>query len=459
MSVQAATSRLAAPLPGWLPAVLLLIGTALAGSVAGPLARPAFVLGCGAVGWWAWRKSPADHLITALLLFSFAPFVRRLVDVSAGYDAAGIMLIGPLLALLAPLPRLVVLLETDRPLDQKLVPVLMVGGAVVYAALLSVLQADWFNAASGALKWGVPLLYAAVLTVTAERDAMLRAASGAFLVILPLTGLYGIYQYVAPPAWDQYWMSFAPIMSAGEPVPFGVRVFSTLNGPASFATFTAAGLLLVLFLRKGPLPLLLAAPAALGLLLSLYRTAWLSLAVGVLFCLLFAASRRRALLILIALVIALVIATMLPPFSEVIAERIATLGDGAGDGSAQERLEQFVILWSQWDSSLFGTGFTVTDVGSAGAMAIDGQIVACWLMMGIVGGLVCLTGFLWAIGNAVAAAIRDASAGAVVLGALACGALVQMPLASISSGELGVLFWTFAALAVARPDTSPRLSR
>ena len=34
-----------------------------------------------------------------------------------------------------------------------------------------------------------------------------------------------------------------------------------------------------------------------------------------------------------------------------------------------------------------------------------------------------------------------------MLGALAVGALVQLPLAGIASGELGFLFWTFIALA------------
>ena len=62
----------------------------------------------------------------------------------------------------------------------------------------------------------------------------------------------------------------------------------------------------------------------------------------------------------------LLLAATLTPFADVIGERLATLSEGTQDGSAQERLEQFVTLWNQWDSSLFGIGFTVSDVGSAG---------------------------------------------------------------------------------------------
>jgi O-antigen ligase len=88
-------------------------------------------------------------------------------------------------------------------------------------------------------------------------------------------------------------MQFAPIPSIGQPVPYGVRVFGTMNAPAAFATFTATGLFLIGFSRR-PWPALLAMPAALSLLLSLYRTAWISLAVSILFCLFFAGTRRRA---------------------------------------------------------------------------------------------------------------------------------------------------------------------
>jgi hypothetical protein len=398
-------------------------------------------------------------LQAALLLFAFAPLVRRLVDVSIGYDQTGIMLVGPLLALLAPLPRLHLLIDRER-LPRQMGPILVVAACVAYATALSAFQGDWMNAASGALKWFVPLIYAAALAESTDPDELVRAAAAVFLVILPVTGLYGILQYIDPPGWDRYWMSFAPIMSAGEPIPYGVRTFSTMNGPASFATFTAAGLLLVLFLRSGWVPILLAAPAVFALLLSLYRTAWLSLAAGLLFLLLPAATRKRAAAaILLGLAGLIVVAGVVLPLSE-IGERLGTFGAVGEDGSAQERLAQFVFLWNQWDSGLFGVGFTVADVGSAGALAIDGMITTCWQYMGIVVGLLCLSGLVWASGNAIAAGLRGRSRETIMIGALGVGALVQLPLANISSGELGFLFWTFAALASfepLRPRSSPIL--
>jgi hypothetical protein len=437
--------------PGWLVAALLVIGMAVAGASLGGLSRPVFVLACGFVGWFAWRQSPATHLQAALILFTFAPFVRRVVDLHIGYDQLGLMLIGPLLAILVPMVHLPRQLETYRVPEYAMWPLGIVAASVVYAGILSMAQGDWTNAASGMLKWLAPLLYAALLMVSAEREGLIKAATSAFALILPVVGIYAIFQYVDPSDWDIYWMQFAPIPSIGQPVPYGVRVFATMNAPASFATFTATGLFLIGFSRR-PWPALLAIPAALGLLLSLYRTAWISLAVSILFCLFFAGTRRRAGMIVAGIGVAVLLAVLFTPFGDIVVDRLATLGEGTQDGSAQERLGEFVTLWSLPDSSLFGSGFTITDVGAAGAMPIDGMIIACWLSMGIVVGGFCLAALLWAIGNTLARAWTDPAPEAVLIGALALGALSQMPLASITSGESGFLFWTFAVLLTPKPD-------
>jgi hypothetical protein len=442
-------------MPGWLAAVLMLVVVAALGGSLGGLSRLVFVLACGVVGWYAWRQGPAAHLQAALVLFAFAPFVRRIVDLSAGFDQLGLMLIGPLLAILVPILYLPRLLETQDVPARWIWPLGIVACSVIYAAMLSMAQADWNNAASGTLKWLAPLLYAAVLMLSADRRELIEAATSAFLIILPVTGLYAVYQYVDPPPWDRYWMQLAPILSIGQPIPFGVRSFSTMNSPASYASFTAVGLFLVAFSGRRWPALLLAIPAGLGFLLSLYRTAWISLAVAILFCLLFSETRRRAGAILVTIGVAVLLAATLTPFGDVVAERFSTLGEGTQDGSAQERLEEFVTLWKQPDSSLFGVGFTITDVGSAGSMPVDGMIIACWLSMGIIVGAFCLTALLWSIGNALSTAWNDRSSEAVIVGALAMGALAQLPLANITSGEAGFLFWTFVVLLapplIARP--------
>ncbi|MDB5656690.1 MAG: hypothetical protein JWQ94_4303 [Tardiphaga sp.] len=433
--------------PGWILAVILLALTAATGAAMGNFSKPVFVVGCVIVGWYSWRQSPGSHLQAMLWLFAFAPFVRRLVDLSAGFDPAGLMLVGPMLAIMVPAPRLLKMLEARAPIALEMWPILIVATCIAYATALSIIQADWMNAASGALKWTAPLVYAAALIDADDRDDLIKSATSAFLMILPVIGAYGVYQYVDPPSWDVYWMQYASITSVGYPLPYMVRTYSTMNSPASFATFSSIGLLLIFFSRLNWLSLLLAGPAVVGLLLSSYRTAWLSLAAGILFCLLFGSTRKKASIMLVGVVVAVILAATLTPFGDTIAERFSTLGEGTQDGSAQERLEEFVTLWNQWDSSAIGSGFTTTDAGTAGAMPIDGMIIACWLAMGIFFGVVCLGALVGAALTTVWTAWVDRSREAVIIGALGLGAMIQLPLANITAGENGFLFWSFVVLA------------
>ncbi|HEV7415797.1 MAG TPA: O-antigen ligase domain-containing protein, partial [Tianweitania sediminis] len=63
-------------MPNLIPAAALLGIAIIIGPPLGSLARPLFVLGCIAVSWYSWRKSPAAHFGNVLLLFAFAPFAR-----------------------------------------------------------------------------------------------------------------------------------------------------------------------------------------------------------------------------------------------------------------------------------------------------------------------------------------------------------------------------------------------
>ena len=90
----------------WSPALLalggLLLGTLALGFVAPGLARPLFILGSAAVGFMAWREGCSRSVEVALSLYVFAPFLRRVVDLSIGYDPSSTMLLGPVLAIAIP---------------------------------------------------------------------------------------------------------------------------------------------------------------------------------------------------------------------------------------------------------------------------------------------------------------------------------------------------------------------
>jgi hypothetical protein len=437
-------------LPGWAPAFAFLLVFAVVGPYLGSASRPIFIIGCMLIGWLAWRQGPTVHVQATLFLFVFAPFLRRIVDLTAGYDTAGIMLVGPLAAMVPPFVDVIAAID-NRAARRHMGPLLAVFVTVIYAALLTIFQGSWLDLARDGIKWLIPLFYGVVLMNRADADEVLDGLADAFCIILPIVGIYGIVQYVDPQAWDRYWMENAPILSIGEPVPYGVRVFSTMNSPATFATYISIGLLLLWFRRRDWLIQVLSIPAALALFLSLYRTAWVSMAAAMAFCLLFRSTRRRTIPLVVGVILATIVAATLTPFGDVITERLATFSEGAQDSSAQERFLEYLTLWNAPMSMLVGVGFMTTDVGVAGAMAIDGMIISCWLSMGIIGGLICLFGLFWAMGAVVYAAFRDGDETIVILGALAVYFLVQLPLSGITEGEAGFLFWTFIAIGLVPP--------
>ena len=447
------TAELSTPRLGWLapylPLLALIAITALTGPSLGSTARPLFLVGCVLVAWFAWSYSAALHAQVVLTLFCFAPFLRRLVDFAAGFDQSGLMIAGPLLAMLVACRDLPLHMLERPELRRQFAPFVIVAACVGYGVLLTVVKGDLSQGMSGALKWGVPLIYAMALRVRApDVDGVLLGLRDAVIVILPVMGIYGIYQYVAPPLWDQYWLTFAAISSAGLPEPYAVRVFSTMHAPAAYASFTVVGIFLVYFLSKPrPLLLIVLMPAVIGLLLSLYRTAWLALAASFLFCAFFASTKRQTVIAAATLTVLVAIALSFTPFGEIISDRLATLGDVSNDSSMRERLQQFSTLWASDASAIFGTGFTTTDVAVAGAIATDGMIAACWTSMGIVVGTVCLSALLYTIAKAMGRG-NDGDHCSIILAALAGGQLVQLPLATTASGELGFLFWTIAALAL-----------
>ncbi|MBG0809456.1 O-antigen ligase family protein [Methylosinus sp. H3A] len=452
-------------LPGWAAALATLLIFAALGPFIGSTARALFVLACASVGWWAWRRGPAAHVGAALLLLLFTPFVRRLVDLRLGYDTSSLMLVGPLACLMAPLYHLLEPMASPGRM-RRMGPLFIVIGCVVYAMILTMFKGEWLSAARDTVKWIAPLLYAMLLADAADMDEVLTAVTNVFAITLPIIGLYGVFQYVDPLAWDRFWMQNAPITSIGQPLPYSVRVFSTMNAPAGFATFTATGLLLVWFRKSDWLSQIATAPAALALSLSLYRTAWISLIVAMLFCALFRPTRGRSFMMMFGVCAATIVALTSTQFGESIGARLASFSEGSRDGSARERLDQYAALWNLSDSSLFGAGFTTVDTGVAGAQAVDGMIISCWQSMGIVFGLLCLFALVWVAVSAIVGAWSDARSEKVILGAFGVFFIVQLPLAGIGAGEVGFLFWTFMALALAsfpapgpRPSAEHRLRR
>jgi hypothetical protein len=434
--------------------IVLLAGTFALGILHVSLARPLFVLGAAIVGYLAWCEKPARCIECAIVLFALAPLLRRVVDYGVGYDESGFMLLGPLLAIIVPTVELRHLLYRRTVIDTDLGPVVLLMFCLSYALVLSTLEGDVLQPAITLVKRLTPLLFGVWVMLRArEDDGILAAAARAFLIVTPIMGIYGLLQYLSPLPWDRYWMVYSKMDSIGSPEPMQVRVFSTMNSPGSYATFTACGLLIFGFCRQGWQAVLFALPATLGLLLTLYRTAWITLAIGILYCAFFTRTRGRAGLITVFIGLAAVFAASATEFGDIITDRLATLGGSvAEDGSGRARLDQFYRFYEELDHTIFGSGLAV---GQTGARTIDGEVAAALLEMGLLIGPLYMTSLIWAAAQALGRIGRRDAPTRLVVGAGLAGILSQMPLAGITAGETGFLFWMLIGLATCASDRYP----
>ena len=255
--------------------VALIVVTGALGLSGISVARYLFLAGSLGLGWHTWRIGAQRHLQTAVALFAFAPFLRRVVDLGCGYDASGVLLAGPLLAIAVPCVELLTLLATQQRF-QSFGPNLLAGVCLVYGSLISVMTGDMMEVVIPTLKWSVPILYGYLISLrTNDGHDMVRALAVVFAWIGPLIGFYAIWQYMEPQDWDRLWMlhtaRLGPNSSIGQPLPYKVRVFSTLNAPASFATYAACGILLIMFCIRRWWAAILCLPLGCGLALSLFR--------------------------------------------------------------------------------------------------------------------------------------------------------------------------------------------
>jgi len=437
----------------------LLLGTLGLAFAAPGLARPLFVLGCAAVGYMAWREGCGRSVETAISLYVFAPFLRRIVDLGIGFDPSSTMLLGPVLAIAIPAVDLRHLLVRRHRDDAALLPMLLVGACITYGMLLSAFSGEFSPLSTAALKMYAPLLYGAWVLRCARHDpAVLESATRVFFVLAPVLGIYAVWQYVSPPDWDRYWMlSVSSTISVlGKAEPFQVRVFSMMNSPASFGTYAVCGVLMLGFCRRGWQALLLALLVAPGLLFTYYRTAWISLALGIGYCAMFSRTRERAGLIAVVIVAATALAAFNADFGDAVMDRLGSLtGSVADDGSGKARLGQLFEVYRLSDQMVAGRGFAQLATPFNGIDAADGEVVTAIIAMGVPVGTIYLIGLVWAGLQALGRVRHSRDPRLIVTGAVIAGLLAAIPLTSVTSGEIGLLFWTFIAVATAQGRALP----
>jgi hypothetical protein len=443
----------------YLSLLLLGVATYLGGTYGISAVRLLYLFGCMAVAFQALRFGTAYHFEALIVLFAFSPYLRRIVDYGCGFEVHGYMLTGPLLAALLPTTALpAAVMATRGHLVGRLGPYLLAIVCLGYAAFLPVLNGDYVSALAGFGKSASVLLYGCWLLAKAEDpQQVIRQGARAFAVVTPIVGIYGIMQYFNPSPADSYWMTASAMSSIGLPEPEQVRVFSTMNSPASLGNFLGFGLMLVGFVRSRWNLLMCFGPGSVALLLSQSRTAWLALAASIIYTLFYSTTRLRALIIVVAVASATTFAIIATPLGDVISNRLETISDSPSqDGSAQARLGQLVFIFGHLDNYLLGSGTggqngNGLEYSTQSTGAYDGMIVWSITAMGIFVGLIFDISVIWAGLQGLLRLSHRAPPEFVIAAGLVAGQLITIPLVNPTSAEFGIFFWAVVAVAARTP--------
>jgi putative inorganic carbon (hco3(-)) transporter len=405
-------------------------------------------------------ESPRAGIVGVWLLWLTIPLLRRVLGLLEGVPEFDILSVVPFAA-----TGLIAVLEADRLYLSRRAKTLVGLAATGFAFGI---PAGLLTPTAGLFATGAYLsaLAAFALGYSERRRGAEELALGTALrVALPLIALYGIFQYFFPlTSWDANWLASVNFGSIGAPEANHIRVFATLNSPATLAAMLAFGILTVISTDKvGALRPLLVGLFVFALALTFVRAAWLALVVAILVYAASAGVRRpaRVVAIVAILVAASIGASGSNSTAAAFVARLTTLGTLGEDQSANARIATANEVVPQILAHPFGEGLGKAGVASrlAGAdpggtnLDLDNGYLALGLQVGLIGLLLILAAAAWAISLAARAArlARGSPTASLSLSILLFGVVMHLS-GDALYGAVGAVFWYVAGFATAAND-------
>ena len=440
---------------GFFLALVLLLGVAAPAMLRYGYPAIAFL-----VAVFLFSRSRTHYIGFVFWLWFVSPLVRRLVDYRAGFVPTNPLLLATFFATAVSGYVLVTRLHSLSRADT--LPFSCALAGIFFGAVIGLTRYPALAVAQALLNWITPVLFAFFLYDERQRYREFQRVMERCLVYgMLVVGAYGVYQFFFLPVWDRAWMIDLGAQTFGVPEALQIRVFSTLNAPATCAAYLMAGLLL-LFALKGKLRFWAAAAAFVALVLTSSRSSWVGLCAGIAYLVLQLPGKARlhAIAAVLASVVVLGIVTQLPVIDDVVSQRIQSFTDPKNDVSFNERADGHVAAFRDMLAEPMGEGMgsVDTDHTTAGADATigphDSTILELLYALGFPGTLLYLAGIAMAVAHIVRQKNRrngrpDIDRFAVSMCAIVIALLVQLALNSIFVGPLGFLTWTAIAMTLA----------
>ncbi|TAF07673.1 MAG: O-antigen ligase domain-containing protein [Nostocales cyanobacterium] len=442
--------------PSWIviAGFILLIATCYFGGAAG-LLRLVFPATSLLVAIFLYLRHPILYIGFTWWIWFLTPLLTRLVDYRVGWDPTRQMLVAPYLVVFVTIATF--LKHLPSAIRQGGLPFVLGFFGVFYGCLIGLIYNQPIPVIRGFLDWLSPIIFAFHLFVNWQDYPSYRQhLQRVFIWCVLLLGIYGIYQFVVAPEWDRYWLIESKMFtSTGDPVPFGMRVWSTLHSVGPFGAVMQTGLLL-LFTSSGSLIFPASSVGYLSFLLTQARTNWGGWLLGVIMIMGSAKVRIQMRLIAIILVMAICVIplTTIEPIYKVISTRMESFSNLEKDGSFNDRSASYERNLNLALSNVLGNGlgniWKVNEkTGQIEAVVIDSGILDMFFTLGWFGAIPYVGGLLlmiFSVSQSNAARFDSFVNAARAIGISSCA---QVIIGSAMLGIAGMIMWGFFAMAMA----------
>lgn len=432
---------------GFILLLLLCLGVRL-----GRVLNLVFPAGSFAVGTFLYLRYPLFYNSFTWWIWFLTPWMRRVIDLQAGYTEPSPVLTAPLLV--TALTFLTFIKHLPKETSKVGLTFILCAIAVIYSFLIGMINNSPTSAILNFLGWITPILFGFHLYVNWRNYPEYREnTQRTFFWGTMVMGIYGVAQFLIAPEWDRYWLTNVQangIFTFGNPEPLGIRVYSTMNAPQPFAAVMMAGLLLLFCGKQSVLLIPAAVGGFLSFLLSLARSAWLSWFAGMLMFFPALKPRLQMRLIVGILVasIAVVPLVMLEPFASVIGSRFESLSSNQQDESYQDRAAGYNELVNLALTKVVGGGMGY-EIESNSIGSRDSGILSMLFSLGWFGTIPYLAGLLFLFFSLFQKSQIQSDSFATAAIAIALGTFTQIGLNIATAGVIGLILWSFLGISIA----------
>jgi hypothetical protein len=416
--------------------LVLLVGKA-------SLLRLAFPPLAALFGYLVYKRNECHFLSFLLWLCMLTPLLRRLVDYKSSYQEQSLILVAPLLLMLLPLIDLRRRWELTAPVIRNTALLALFG--ITYGAGIGLIKHPGPNVVQSFAMWIAPIAFCIFIASIRDTAALTRTLTSTIAWGVILMALYGMYQFAVAPPWDTYWLRQVTIGSLspsfGHPEPLGIRVWSTMNSPGSFALFLSA-FLIWLSRQEGWLVIIANVLGYLVFCLTLVRTAWMMTALGLLICMIAGRSKfspKNFVIRLLSLCLIVAGLTYVLQFRRV-QDRFKTFTSLKSDMSVNEREEMYQYMEGYILTTPLGDG--LQSIAVYHDYLLDSTFIEMFFMLGWIGTALYSIGLLYLLGR-MALSLRRVSIAPAAAVAITLACSTQSLSGDILYRQGGVILWLF----------------